>query len=259
MKISILMPVYNEFRTFDEVLERVRRASLPADCSKEIVVVDDGSTDGTTLRVSEYGREGVIVGHCAEKNAGKGAAIRIGIELASGEIIIIQDGDLEYDPADYQRVLEPIVRGDCDVVYGSRFLGQITGMKWQYRIANRILTRTANLLYGATISDEATAYKALRTSIARQLDLQCRGFEFCSELTAKLCRRGYRICEVPVSYNGRGITEGKKIRFRDGVTALWTLIKLRFLPGARWAGSSRPQAVGILDEVYSDCSCNRKV
>ena len=158
------MPVYNEFRTFDEVLERVRRASLPADCSKEIVVVDDGSTDGTTPRVSEYGREGVIVGNCAEKNAGKGAAIRIGIELASGDIIIIHDGDLEYDPADYERVLEPIVRGDCDV-YGSRFLGQITSMKWQYRIANRILARTANLLYGAAISDEATAYKALRTSI----------------------------------------------------------------------------------------------
>jgi glycosyltransferase involved in cell wall biosynthesis len=109
------------------------------------------------------------------------------MELASGDIIIIHDGDLEYDPADNERVLEPIVRGDCDVVYGSRFLGQITGMKWQYRIANRILARTANLLYGAAISDEATAYNALRTSIARQLDLQCRGFEFCSGLTAKLC------------------------------------------------------------------------
>lgn len=230
MKVSILIPVYNEFRTFDAVLERVRRARLPEACSKEIIVIDDGSCDGTAERISEHERSGLIRAHYVERNAGKGSAIRIGIAVASGDVILIQDGDLEYDPADYARILEPIVRGDAQIVYGSRFLGQITGMNWKNRLANRILTLATNVLYSAALSDEATAYKAFAAPVLRSLDLECRGFEFCPEVTAKLCRLGHRIAEVPISYNARGIAEGKKIRVRDGVIALWTLSKFRFLP-----------------------------
>jgi dolichol-phosphate mannosyltransferase len=221
MKISVIIPVYNEFRTFDQVLERVRRAPLPQGCSKEIVVVDDGSTDGTTEMLGEHARAGVIVGHHSARNYGKGAAIRTGIMLASGDIVLIQDGDLEYDPRDYARILEPIVRGEADIVYGSRFLGQPAGMAIKNRIANWILTAAANLLYNARLTDEATAYKAFRASILRGMHLECRRFEFCP---------GHRIWEVPIAYNARGIAEGKKIRARDGLQALWTLIRYRFTP-----------------------------
>jgi glycosyltransferase involved in cell wall biosynthesis len=230
MKISIIIPVYNEFRTFDQVLERVRQAALPEGCSKEIVVIDDGSTDGTAQILKKYEREGIIVLHESKLNFGKGAAIRTGIALASGDVILIQDGDLEYDPNDYQRILDPIVKGEATIVYGSRFLGRAAGMAFQNYIANRILALAANLLYRAGITDEATAYKAFPTSVLRQIRLDCQRFEFCPEVTAKLRRLGYRIHEVPISYNARGIAEGKKIRAADGFLALWTLIKYRFTP-----------------------------
>ena len=228
MKVSIIIPVYNEFRAFDQVLERVRRASLPESCSKEIVVVDDGSTDGTAARVRDYSHQGVVIGHQSVLNFGKGTAVRVGISLASGDIILIQDGDLEYDPNDYARMIEPIIRGEADVVYGSRFLGLSRGMAFRNLIANRILTAVANLLYGARLTDEATAYKAFRATVLNRIDLRCRGFEFCPEVTAKVRRLGYKIHEVPISYNARGIVEGKKIRARHGFEALWTLIKYRF-------------------------------
>jgi glycosyltransferase involved in cell wall biosynthesis len=228
MKVSVIMPVYNEFRTFHQVLERVRQAPLPEGCSMEIVVVDDGSTDGSTQIIAEQARAGIVVGHHAARNFGKGAAIRTGIALASGDIVLIQDGDLEYDPSDYARILAPIVNGEADVVYGSRFLsGRPAGMAWKNWTANRILTVAANLLYNANLTDEATAYKAFRTSILRQVKLECQRFEFCPEVTAKLSRRGCHIAEVPISYNARGIADGKKIRARDGFEALWTLLKLR--------------------------------
>jgi len=219
MTVSIIIPVYNEFRTFDQVLERVRRAPLPPGCAKEIVVIDDGSTDGTAQTL---GQERHTIRH-----AGKGSAVRAGIERATGDIVLIQDGDLEYDPNDYARLLEPIVAGRADIVYGSRFLGQQPAMARRNRIANRILTAAANLLYGARITDEATAYKAFRITVLRAMHLKCRRFEFCPEVTAKACRLGYRIHEVPVSYNARGIAEGKKIRARDGWEALWTLLRYR--------------------------------
>ena len=230
MRISVIIPVYNEFRTFPGVLERVRQAALPEGCSKEIIVVDDGSTDGTAEILGEHARTRVIVGHHSDRNCGKGTAIRTGIALASGDIILIQDGDLEYDPNDYARILEPIVKGEADVVYGSRFLGKPVGMAKKYRIANQILTTTANLLYDAHLTDEATAYKAFRASVLREIHLECRRFDFCPEVTAKLRRLGHRILEVPISYNARGIADGKKIRFVDGLEALWTLFKYRIAP-----------------------------
>jgi glycosyltransferase involved in cell wall biosynthesis len=230
LKVSVIIPVYNEFRAFDQVLERVRRAPLPESCVKEIVVVDDGSTDGTAGRVRDYDHQGVVIGHQSVINSGKGTAVRAGIALASGDIIVIQDGDLEYDPNDYARMVEPIVRGDADVVYGSRFLGRPKGMAFRNLLANRILTFASNLLYGAGLTDEATGYKAFRATLLDGIALTCRGFEFCPEVTAKVRRLGYKIHEVPISYNARGIAEGKKIRARHGFEALWTLIKYRFTP-----------------------------
>jgi len=223
MKVSIIIPVYNEFRTFSQVLERVRRAPLPPTCVKEIIVIDDGSTDGTAQMAEE-------VTHLRIGHSGKGSAIRAGIELATGDIVLIQDGDLEYDPNDYARLLEPIVGGGADIVYGSRFLRQPVVMALPNRVANRILTAAANLLYGAQLTDEATAYKAFRATVLHEMHLECRRFEFCPEVTSKARRLGYRIHEVPVGYNARGIAEGKKIRARDGWEALWTLLKYRFVP-----------------------------
>ena len=233
MKVSIIIPVYNEFRTFGQVLERVRKAPLPAGCSKEIVVIDDGSTDGTAQILGQHARAGIVVAHHASVNAGKGAAIRIGIAQASGDIVLIQDGDLEYDPSDYKRILEPIVNGRADIVYGSRFLGEPVGMALKNRIANLILTFAANLLYGARLTDVETAYKAFRMPVLRAIPLECRRFEFCPEVTAKLRILGHAIMEVPIRYNARGIAEGKKIRARDGFEALWTLIRYRFAPRSK--------------------------
>jgi glycosyltransferase involved in cell wall biosynthesis len=225
MIVSIIIPVYNEFHTLPQVLDRVFAAHLPDGCTKEIIIVDDGSTDGTTHLLKSYA--GLTVCHHSVLNFGKGTAIRIGLNIAKGDIAIIQDGDLEYDPNDYLKILTPIVEGAADVVYGSRFRGEMSGMAWKNWVANKILTGAANLLYGIRITDEATAYKAFRMSVLRTIRLSCRRFEFCPEVTAKLCRAGYVIHEVPISYNARGIADGKKIRARDGFEALWTLVRYR--------------------------------
>lgn len=237
MKVSVIIPVYNEFRMFTQVLGRVQSAALPAGCSKEIVVVNDGSTDGTAELIDRHANAGDVIAHHIVENAGKGAALRKGLAIASGEIVVIQDGDLEYDPKDYARLVSPILAGEADVVYGSRFLGTPVGMALKNRIANWILTAAANLLFRAGLTDEATAYKAFRTSTLRQIQLSCRRFEFCPEVTAKLRRLGYPIREVAISYNARKIADGKKIRARDGFEALWTLLRYRFVPRRRWAKS----------------------
>lgn len=229
MKVSVIIPVYNEFPTFPQVLERVLKARLPEGCTREIVVVDDGSTDGTTGLLSAYTEHPIVIHHSV-LNFGKGTAIRIGLAKATGDVILIQDGDLEYDPNDYAGIIQPFLDGEADVVYGSRFLGNPIGMMKLNWLANRILTLTANVLYSAGLTDEATAYKAFRTDVVHQMKLECRGFEFCPEVTAKVRRMGYRIHEVPVTYNARGIAEGKKIRARHGFKALWTLFRYRFTP-----------------------------
>lgn len=240
LKISIIIPVYNEFPTFRKVLERVFKAPLPEGCTKEVIVVDDGSTDGTTQALREQSRAGLVVAHHSAVNQGKGAALRTGISLASGGIILIQDGDLEYDPSDYAVMVLPILRGEADVVYGSRFRGAPHGMAWPNRVANRILTAAANLLYGQRLTDEATAYKAFRAALLKQLPLQCVRFEFCPEVTAKLSRLGHKISEVPISYNARGIADGKKIRATDGLEALWTLLRYRIAPVKSFRASTYP-------------------
>ncbi len=249
-KISILIPVYNEFLTMPMVIQRVLDAPLPEDCEKEVIIVDDGSTDGTTELLHQYHNSELLVVHHSPVNFGKGAALRIGIAKATGDIILVQDGDLEYDPRDYPRVLGPIVSGQADVVYGSRFLGSFKGMKWANWLANKILTLTTNVLFGARITDEATAYKAFRTTVLRGMDLKCTQFEFCPEVTAKVLRLGYRIHEVPISYNPRGILEGKKIRWQDGVEALYSLLRFRAVPlssfDRRSKGSAPLGAAGTL-------------
>ena len=230
VKISIIIPVYNEFQNIRQVLKRVAAAPLPPGCSKEIIVVDDGSVDGTTEILDKYDPGARLLVHHSVLNLGKGSAIRIGIQKATGDIILVQDGDLEYNPDEYPSILQPLVDGTQQIVYGSRFQGRPQGMKLANWIANKMLTFTANVLFNARITDEATAYKAFRADVLRSVQLRCRRFEFCPEVTAKLRRgEGYRIHEVPISYNARGLMEGKKIRWQDGVHALWTLCKYRMV------------------------------
>jgi dolichol-phosphate mannosyltransferase len=239
-RVSIIIPVYNEFQCLAQVLRRVMNASLPQGCEKEIIVVDDGSSDGTTELLDQFERSPLVLVHHSVVNFGKGAAIRVGLAKATGDIILVQDGDLEYDPNDYPMIIEPLISGQAQVVYGSRFRARPRGMKWANWLANKILTVSTNVLFGAGITDEATAYKAFRADVLRSIRLSCMRFEFCPEVTAKVRRIGYTIHEVPISYNARGIAEGKKIRWQDGVQALWTLLKFRVAPLRSFTFASAP-------------------
>lgn len=230
MLVSIIIPVYNELFNVERVISRVMAAPMPAGCSRELIVVDDGSTDGTSELLQKYANEPLMVIHQSVVNFGKGAAIRIGLAKAKGDLILIQDGDMEYDPNDYPKILQPLVDGTANVVYGSRFMGSVEGMEWANWLANKLLTLTVNILYGARITDEATAYKAFRRDVVEGFRLKCLRFEFCPEITAKFLRTGNSILEVPISYNARGYNEGKKIRWYDGVDAIWALFKYRMIP-----------------------------
>ena len=227
--VSILIPVYNEAPYIAEVVQRVRDVPLPLFVSREIVLVDDGSTDGTTELVRSLASPDVRV-VVARRNGGKGIAIRRGIEEAKGEVILLQDADLEYDPADHPRVLAPILDGVAEIVYGSRFRGRIVGMAWPNRLANVILCAITNVLYGAAITDEATAYKAFRAEILRGMAFRARRFEWCPEVTARSLLAGHRIVEVPIAYRARSVAQGKKIRWWDLLHAIWTLLRYR-VPG----------------------------
>jgi len=221
-KLSVVIPVYNERDTIQEALRRVRAL----DVDLEIVVVDDASTDGTyAILEAEPGL--VLLRHAV--NAGKGMAIRTALANVSGDVVAVQDADLEYDPQDLLLLMAPIVRGEARVVYGSRFMAGRPRMEWPNYVCNRLLAWTANLLYGARLTDEATCYKVFDATLIRSLPLECRRFEFCPEVTAKVRKRGERILELPISYNPRSYDSGKKIRWWDGVTAFWTLIKYRFI------------------------------
>lgn len=225
MLLSIIMPVYNERGNLVEILNRVQAVPI----EKEIIIVDDGSTDGTRQILRDIKGQNVkVILH--ERNQGKGAAIKTGLTEATGDIVIIQDGDLEYDPMDYLKLIPLIQSGEAQVVYGSRTLGSNERSYHRYYWGGQFVTLVTNILYGLKITDEPTCYKMFKKEVIDRIKLDCTGFEFCPEVTAKVVRLGYTIHEVPISYHPRSFEEGKKIKWRDGLIAIWTLLKCRFLP-----------------------------
>ena len=231
LTLSVVIPVYNERATIAALIDKVNQVAIP----KEIIVVDDGSRDGTAdiLRQKLAGHAVNLV-HTSLVNLGKGASIRFGMEFVHGDIVIIQDADLELDPEDYHRILAAFASERVDVVYGSRFLERgyfraFPEVSFGNKLANFLLAWAVRILWRVKITDEATAYKAFRTAVIKSLDLRCVGFEFCPEVTAKVLNRGYRIHEVPIRYHPRTIAEGKKVRWFDGVKALYVLLKYRFV------------------------------
>ena len=226
MKLSIVIPVYNEARTVAQVIEKVR--ALDFGVEKELIVVNDGSSDGTrdALRPFESGVAGVRVHH-SPVNLGKGASVRIGFSYATGDIVTIQDADLELDPIEYTRLIQPILDGSADVVYGSRFLDSGKRGSLLFYLANRGLASLTNVLYGARLTDIETCYKVLRRDVLDQLTLRASRFEIEPELTAQVLKHGFRLIELPVAYNPRSKAEGKKISWRDGFGAVSMLVNQR--------------------------------
>lgn len=226
MNLTVLIPVFNEVGTIRSVIDRVREIDLGVD--KEIVVVDDGSTDGTRDVLSGL-PSGLARVFLQPGNRGKGAAVRRGIEEARGDYLVIQDADLEYDPEDIRKLLAPVLKGKAEVVYGSRFTGEHRNMFFLNWIGNKFLSFLTNALYNTTLSDMETGYKLFPTSLLKSMRLVSDRFTIEPELTAKVLKRGVRIYEVPISYTGREKHEGKKISWKDGFPALWTLVKYRFV------------------------------
>jgi glycosyltransferase involved in cell wall biosynthesis len=225
--LSVVIPVYNEAKTLDQVVARVRASPVP----KEIILVDDGSTDGSREILDRLATlPGVrVLKH--ERNQGKGAALKTGFQVATGDVVIVQDADLEYDPAEYGRLLRPFREANADVVYGSRFLvGDYARVHlfWHY-LGNRFLTFVSNVMTGLNLTDMETCYKAFRREVIQRIDIKSRRFTIEPELTAKVARMKLRIFEVPISYAGRNYSEGKKITWRDGIAALWAILKFRFV------------------------------
>jgi glycosyltransferase involved in cell wall biosynthesis len=225
VKFSVIMPTYNERTTVEEIVGQV----LAQPQVTELIIVDDGSTDGTRDILPALATDGRVRVIYHEENRGKGSAVRTGFKAASGDVFLIQDADLEYDPRDYPRLLQPIEEGRAEVVYGSRFLGgPRRAMLFWHSVANHILTFVTNILYDAILSDMETCYKCFRADVVRDIPLRARRFDFEPEVTAKVLKRGIRIYEVPITYYGREYEEGKKIKFIDAPIALWTLLKCRF-------------------------------
>ncbi len=236
VKLSVLMPAYNEKGTIEEIIKRVQAVKL-GKVKLEIVIVDDGSKDGTreilTTLAKKY-KNIKLIFH--ERNSGKGQAVRTAIANMTGDIAIIQDADLEYDPTDYAKLIQPIIDGKVKVVYGSRFLGFRGSNPRKYGTymaanyyATKLLSMMSNILYNAKITDEPTCYKVFDAKVLKSIPLKCRRFEFCPEVTAKVRKRGHRISEIPIHYYPRSVEEGKKINWKDGIEAIWTLIKYRFI------------------------------
>lgn len=226
MKLSVIIPVYNESKSIEEILQRVQAT----DMATEIVVVDDGSVDGTRdiLKKLDGKKHVRVIMH--EKNQGKGAAVRTGLDAATGDVLLIQDADLEYDPRDYPTLLKPIQEGLADVVYGSRFLGgpRRVAMFW-HMVANYMLTFMTNILYNTILTDMETGYKVFRRKVVQNMPLHSKRFDFEPEFTAKVLKRRYRIFEVAITFNPRDYSEGKKIKLKDAFEAVWTLLKYRFV------------------------------
>lgn len=237
-KLSVIIPVYNERATIEEIVRRVQDAPV-AGVEKEIILVDDGSSDGTRdiLRAMQAANSAAAAASPAgmkiifhEVNQGKGAAIRTGLRYVTGELTVIQDADLEYDPREYGVLMQPILEDRADVVYGSRFMGPHRAFNFLHMLGNKFLTLITNLLYNTILSDMETCYKMFRTAVFQDIQLRANRFDFEPEITAKILKRGYRVYEVPISYAGRDVDEGKKISaWRDGLPALWALIKYRFV------------------------------
>lgn len=226
MKLTVIIPAYNEINTIEEILRRVQAMEL----ADEILVVDDGSKDGTRELLQEMDGSGPLRLILHEINRGKGAAVTTGIKHATGDILLIQDADLEYDPRDYPKLLQPIQENLADVVYGSRFLGgpRRPTMFW-HMVANKILTLLTNLLYNNILTDMETGYKAFRREVVDGMDIKAQSFDFEPEFTAKIMKKKARIVEVPISFYPRDYSEGKKIKIGDAFVAVWTLFKYRFI------------------------------
>lgn len=226
MKLSVIIPIYNEVESIQEIVKRVKNTDL----AWEIILVDDGSKDGTRGLLKEMdGKDNVrVILH--DENQGKGAAVRTGFDAARGDILLIQDADLEYDPRDYAVLLKPLEEGIADVVYGSRFLGgpRRVVMFW-HMVANYLLTFMTNILYNTILSDMETGYKVFRRKVIEGMPLHAKRFDFEPEFTAKVLKRKYRIFEVPITFNPRDYSEGKKIKLKDAFEAVWTLLKYRFV------------------------------
>lgn len=226
--LSVIIPVYNEAKTIISSVDKVKKASIHG-IKKQIIIVDDGSTDGTAAVLKKLlQKDKSLKVVFKPENGGKGTAIREGVKYATGDFTIIQDADLEYDPEDYALLLEPILRGSADVVYGSRFLGTHRSFLFLNYVANKILTLVTNILYNNTLTDMETCYKLFKTPIIKGMKLKSSRFEIEPEITAKVLKNKYKIYEVPIHFYGRGYDEGKKIKAIDGFKALWALIKYRF-------------------------------